>query len=524
MRRLEILVFALAWLTFAWFHQGGGWNQNGRFALTRALVEQRKPFIDDYLVYQLRDAGAERKFARVPVRDGIFELEGHTQALAWYAGGGPLVPLSPRTPAEAALVPVDAVAATGDIAFARGHVHPNKAPGASFAAVPAYALLYGIERLCGLDVDRPEVLNVNAWLCGVGSVGWIAALGVVAFFRVARRWSGDDRAALFAAAAFAFGSLYFPYATMLYDHDLVAAALLGAVLLAQDRRLVAAGACCGAAIVASYLSVIAGAIVGAYIVFRHGWKSATAVALGSLPPLLLLGAYNLACFGRVMTTNYAWQNPLFKDAQGSALDVFTAPDPGVFVKLLVSPERGLFLLTPVLILGVVGLVRMFRAEPRRAEAFLCAAMIAHVLAFNVTFKAWHGGWAAGPRYLIPMIPFLALPIVFAPKRLAWLHVALLAVSILAMTVVTVVDAQPAWVEWSPASPVWTSDLPRLLGGEVSVNTGSMFEAMPGRFESPPHAFNAGELLGLRGLASLLPWMLVAGGLGYAVKREIQRVP
>jgi hypothetical protein len=37
------------------------------------------------------------------------------------------------------------------------------------------------------------------------------------------------------------------------------------------------------------------------------------------PPLAVLGAYNLACFGRVLTTNYAWQNPLFRDADASLM-------------------------------------------------------------------------------------------------------------------------------------------------------------------------------------------------------------
>jgi hypothetical protein len=35
--------------------------------------------------------------------------------------------------------------------------------------------------------------------------------------------------------------------------------------------------------------------------------------------LLVLAGYNLACFGRVITTNYAWENPLFKEILQSQL-------------------------------------------------------------------------------------------------------------------------------------------------------------------------------------------------------------
>src|SRR5436190_21051193 len=51
-RRLQSLLFALSFITFAWFHQGGGWNQNARFAQVRAIVEEGTLAVDDYLVYE----------------------------------------------------------------------------------------------------------------------------------------------------------------------------------------------------------------------------------------------------------------------------------------------------------------------------------------------------------------------------------------------------------------------------------------------------------------------------------------
>jgi hypothetical protein len=34
------LLFAAAFISFAYFHQGGGWNQNVRFVMVRSLVEE----------------------------------------------------------------------------------------------------------------------------------------------------------------------------------------------------------------------------------------------------------------------------------------------------------------------------------------------------------------------------------------------------------------------------------------------------------------------------------------------------
>ncbi|HZN56321.1 MAG TPA: hypothetical protein VFB67_13465 [Candidatus Polarisedimenticolaceae bacterium] len=558
-RRIEVLLFALAWLSYASFHQGGGWNQNGRFALTRALVESRRPWIDDYLVYAPRGGAGSEALRRVPVKDGVFTEGGHTYVLAWYAGPGPLIPLSPDHPPDARPIVIDTAAVTGDLAFARGHAHPNKAPGASFAAAPAYAAIWGIERAAGLDPDDAWVMTANAWLAGAAGIGLLAAVGVVAFWRLALRLSqGDARASLYATVALAFGTLYFPYATMLYDHDLVAVALTASFLLASGeptgRRLFGAGLCAGAAVVASYLSVIGLAILGAYVWHRARPRSRVAVFLaGTIPPLAILGLYNIACFGRLVTTNYAWQNPYFRDAQGGFLEIFGGPDLGVLAALLVSPARGLFPISPVLLIGGVGLVRMIRSRSLRAEGWVCAAMIAHLLAFNITFKAWHGGWACGPRYLIPALPFLALPMIsVAAGRGRWIRRLLLAVSVLGMAIVTVVDPQPPFgyrvdppIMWSP---IWNIDLPQFAHGRpgrygtqewpkdivaryrepVSVNPGGIYEGMPGRFFGLGSAsarwssFNVGEFALPGSRLSVLSLALAAAALALLVRREAQR--
>ena len=47
-------LFVILLITSAWFHQGGGWKQNVRFAQIRAISEAGTLAVDDYLYYQLR--------------------------------------------------------------------------------------------------------------------------------------------------------------------------------------------------------------------------------------------------------------------------------------------------------------------------------------------------------------------------------------------------------------------------------------------------------------------------------------
>ena len=80
--RVEILLFGLVLVGSAYFHQGGGWNQNVRFALVRAIVEGRTFVIDSYLIYGRRAEDAAG-LVRVPLRDATFERNGTTYAVAW---------------------------------------------------------------------------------------------------------------------------------------------------------------------------------------------------------------------------------------------------------------------------------------------------------------------------------------------------------------------------------------------------------------------------------------------------------
>ena len=121
------------------------------------------------------------------------------------------------------------------------------------------------------------------------------------------------------------------------------------------------------------------------------------------------------------------------------LGMFGRPDAGVALALLVSPFRGLFFAAPVLALGVYGLARMWKTM--RAECVLFVAIGALFFLVNITFMGWHAGFSCGPRYLIPAIPFLALPMVFGWVRFPKITGALAAVSIAIHLLYTAVDAE-----------------------------------------------------------------------------------
>jgi hypothetical protein len=81
---------------------------------------------------------------------------------------------------------------------------------------------------------------------------------------------------------------------------------------------------------------------------------------------------------------------------------------GVYGPLL-SPGKGLFLYAPILLLLPWALPRFARIS--RGGAWLIAGILAvAVLAHTNTLVVWLGGWAWGPRFLIPALPVLILPL------------------------------------------------------------------------------------------------------------------
>jgi hypothetical protein len=563
-RGIQWLLFAASLLAYAWFHPGGGWNQNARFALVRAIVEEGRLSVDSFLVYRPVQTGARSRLVRSPIVDGEATIDGRRVAFFWKDADGRPVPLArvvtgrvaavlpggrlevkaaedlhfvvqvppdapvlrngervtlaslPRDqavqvtlsgpdgrravaatvevggapPAQAWTQPAS-VASTGDVSFHGGHFHPAKAPGASFLAVPAYLAIFQVERMAGADPDDRWTLTVNAWLTSVLSVGLLAALTVVLVFRMAMRLSGGRAVpSTLTALAFALGTPFLPYATMLYEHDAIAFLLFGAFsLLAVARddpgsgkrvaRLAAfAGAAAGLAVVSNYaMAAVAVILLGFAALALRGTRAWAWFVVGLSLPLVVLLAHNVAAFGTPFTTNYAFEDPQFLEGGEALLGVFRLPDLTVIPQALLSPFRGIFLAAPVLLLGVVGLVSWFRSGRLRPEWWLVLSVLGFFLAFLTTFNGWHGGWGASPRYLVPALPFLAFPAVLAFAQALVPSSAVAAVSLALNLLVVAVDPQapvgvtpfarvpglPVWLH----SPVVLYEWPIFAGGQAS---------------------------------------------------------
>ena len=452
--RTEFLLFLACFITFAWFNQGGGWNQNSRFAEVRAMAEEHRFAIDDYLVY-VGDPATHDLF-RAPLDHAEYDFAGQRHAMCWVDPEWTFFPISGKPKTEGVIEePMHMVCASGDVAYvpATGHFHPNKPPGTSFLALPAYWIIFKIEQALGINPDHWWVLNINAWLTTIFSVGLLSALSCILFYRMAVEFAGGAKViALLATFALAFGTTFLPFGTILFDHNLTATLLIASFYwLRHCTRPALSGFCAGFAVVTNYVAGGAVIALGFYVLRARcltwkpsgsNWRDAIVFSLGGLLPAALLGWYHYTNFGSPFALNNDFQNPLFKDPGGS-LGMFGMPNPYVGAMLLVSPYRGIFYLAPILALGLFGFVHWFRTGFFVQEARLCLAIFGFFFLVNMSFNGYHGGFSAGPRYLVPGLPFLALPLVVAFERWKKTAFLLLTISIAQQFLLTATDAQNA---------------------------------------------------------------------------------
>src|SRR5207302_3183266 len=193
-----------------------------------------------------------------------------------------------------------------DRATFEGHVYSDKAPGQPLVALPVYAAY----RTAGGEpaTHRRIHRNLGLWLVTLWSTTLPAAALAVLMRRAAMRV--DRRGGAATAAALALGTLLVVFATVLYGHVLAALFGFAAYLLAtgppRARRLAAAGALVGAAVLVEYpLALLAGGLA-LLVLARARVRGLVAFVLGVVPPAIVLLGYQWLAFHSPLRTSYRY--------------------------------------------------------------------------------------------------------------------------------------------------------------------------------------------------------------------------
>lgn len=299
--------------------------------------------------------------------------------------------------------------------------------GLSVVAIPFYALADAtVERVPELwryavrsDLFTFHQRGLEAdWLRLVVSVSncFLTPLGAVLLGLWLRALGHGARVSLAMAAIYAFATTAWPYSRTFLSEPLSAAMLLGAALAVtrwrQERRarhLWIAAALAGISVHVHVLNVLAIPCVFAYALglgraSKDSWIRSLTEHRRTWIIAALLCALGLALLGLSQWWRFGspFETGRF-DHYGHWVWPFEA-----LLTIAIAPGRSLLIYSPPLLLALWAWPALRRRDPATA-CFILALTLTRLL-FVACRSDWHGGWAIGPRYLVPTVPFLLVPL------------------------------------------------------------------------------------------------------------------
>src|SRR4029077_12309034 len=304
---------------------------------------------------------------------------------------------------------------TGDKVFYRGHFYSARAPGLALFALPFYDTLNLL--------DAPKLARSSEALRGEDEMVYLIGLWgnvlpglllLLLVWRVAERFEPGFGVA--AAVALGLGTLVLPLSTLLFSH--VFTALLGFaafVLMMRERDgppsamlLALAGVAMGYAVASEYPLLFVALLLRLYLLSRRD-------ALNARGAIVRAGAYIAGGLVGILPLPrdhhyaiHAWTHRAYSDVPRQQHGFFGIDMPSLKVlATLLFDSRGLFTLSPVLAMGVVGLVLLYR-RGWRAEALTFAGICLCYVGYNSGYYLPFGGGFMGPRSPTTMLPSPAL--------------------------------------------------------------------------------------------------------------------
>ncbi|HVT01503.1 MAG TPA: hypothetical protein VHE53_04725 [Patescibacteria group bacterium] len=310
-----------------------------------------------------------------------------------------------------------------DVVYFNNHFFTIFTPGVSFIGIPFY--------LIGEQFNLTQLITYLSVLI-------FAVINIVLVTNLARKLGANIYAAILSGFGFIFATNALVYSLTYTQHLESTAVILLSILNALEERTFTRNLLLGFYFGVGLLLDIPNAVMLApiilYVIARHveirelknkislNFKLVIGAFIVGLAPLIILFAiYNHATTGsftkigqtiggtdyfKVQSNNGSTQNQpanveINKELYLIKLPFKTRNELNGFDILLLSNERSWLFYSPIVLVGTLGLYFAYKNKKTSVAANLATAVVLlDLLVYSAFGDPW-GGWAFGPRYLIP---------------------------------------------------------------------------------------------------------------------------
>jgi hypothetical protein len=262
----------------------------------------------------------------------------------------------------------------------------------------------------------------------------VHALCAFILFKIALLLDAVKKQAYLVSVFFGLTSYSFVFAQSTYEHHFEMFFILLSVYFAQKKDT-------------NHTGLLSGLMLSLGLVFRT-------TSLLAVPAIILLQKNNIERLKVLMSLTigvafvllynyYRFGNPLetgyslaWSLAHSDKFDFWSFLGfPEAFFGFLFSPGKGLIFFSTTAVIALFGIKKLWKNQRLIFYAIILISA-AYLIIFSLNF-AWHGSiWSYGPRYLLPIIPFLYLPIIYLNPH-KWVFAILLLAFILQIVLVSV---------------------------------------------------------------------------------------
>ncbi len=297
---------------------------------------------------------------------------------------------------------------TGDKAYYNGHYYSDKAPGASFLALPFYYLL----KSTGIQSEKYTRYILTLFVIALPS-----ALSLFFFLEILKLLGiSDEWHRVIITLSYYLCTPAFPFSTILYGHQLAAACSISAFYFLFKIRirkeseitlsLLLSGLMAGWAYISDYPSGIIMVFLTVYCIISIRRKPMFFWwVTGLLIPIGILFYYNFSCFGGIFQNAYKYHE-IYNHQEGFM--GIKWPRTEALWGISFSSYRGIFYQSPLLLLSIPGVYYFRKQREYKNEFFLYLFIVIAFLTFNSGFTYWNGVGSVNARFMIPALPFLVL--------------------------------------------------------------------------------------------------------------------